>query len=82
MGEQTKHLLPGLSKEDRQHLVQEAGVGKVDITQHTERPLVQNVVKQLSAETPLKAEKVEAGMSTTTISLPKRWEKRLSSPKK
>ncbi len=85
MGEQTKHLLPGVSKEDRQHLVQEAGVGKVDIAQHTEKPLVQNVVQQLSAETPVKeqkAEKAEAGMSTTTISLPKRWEKRLSSPKK
>lgn len=80
MGEQTKHLLPGVRKEDRQYLVQETGVGKVDIAQHTEKPVVKNIVQQLSADMPVneqKTEKTETGMSTTTISLPKKWEKRL-----
>ncbi len=86
MGEATKHLLPGLSKAEQEYLVQEAGVGKVDIAQHTEKPVVQNVVQQLSVEMPVqekqRADKADTGFTTTTISLPKRWEKRLGAPAK
>ena len=82
MGEQTKHLLPGLSKTATEHLVQEGGVGAVDIAQHTEKPTTRSVIRQLSAEMPVQEEvappaKPAAEMSTTTISLPKKWENRL-----
>lgn len=83
MGEQTKHLLPGLSKMETEHLVQPGGVGPVEIAQHTQRPAVENVVRQLSAELPLAEAptapaKPATGMSTTTITLPKKWETRLN----
>jgi hypothetical protein len=87
MGEQTKHLLPGLSNRSTEHLVGPS-VGPVEIAQHTEKTAVQNAVKPTSAEMPLQSvEKAEtksdsstkdSTMSTTTIALPKKWEKRLS----
>jgi hypothetical protein len=83
MGEQTKHLLPGLSRHTGEHLVNQAGVGEVDIAQHTEKPVVTNAVQQLSAEMPVaqaqtSPAKTDPAISTTTIALPKRWEKRLA----
>jgi hypothetical protein len=86
MGEQTKHLLPGLSNHPTEHLVGPS-VGPVEIAQHTEKTEVQNAVKPISAEIPVQpAEKTEAkkgsGIPTTTIALPKKWEKRLSTSAK
>lgn len=83
MGEQTKHLLPGLSKDDKQHMVQQSGIGPVDVALHTERPSVQNIVRQLSAELPIQETsaapaKTATGFTTTTITLPKKWETRLA----
>ena len=82
MGEQTKHLLPGLSDQPAEYLVNQGGVGPVEIAQHTEQPVVQNAVKPISAEMPIAAAKTPAKkssteLSTTTIALPKRWEQRL-----
>jgi hypothetical protein len=86
MGEQTKHLLPGLSNYPTEHLVGPS-VGPVEIAQHTEKTDVQNSVKPVSAEVPMQpAEqgktKKATDMSTTTIALPKKWEKRLSTSAK
>lgn len=80
MGEQTRHLLPGISKKDPEHLVKQSGVGPVEIAQHTERPAVQNTVKQLSAEVPVAehAPPAKKSLTTATIALPKKWEKRLA----
>lgn len=79
MGEQTKHMLPGISKVDPEHLVSPGGVGPVEIARHTEKPTVDNEVKQISAEMPVTnaAEKSEVESTTTTIALPKRWQQRL-----
>jgi hypothetical protein len=85
LGEQTKHLLPGISPRDPEYLVNSSGVGEVNIAQHTERPAVEKVVQQMSAEMPIEepaakstAEKSESKSSTTTIALPKKWERRLA----
>jgi hypothetical protein len=86
LGEQTKHLLPGVSKDNPEMLVS-PGVGKVDMAQHTERTKLQTV-RQLSAEAPVepnivestempKAETKPITSSSTTIALPKKWERRL-----
>jgi hypothetical protein len=81
LGEQTKHLLPGVSRENPEMLVS-PGVSKVDMAQHTERTKVQQV-RQLSAEFPveaIEAPKTEPRLDTptsTTIELPKKWERRL-----
>jgi hypothetical protein len=81
MGEQTKHLLPGLDEPSSEHLVSADGVGPVEVAQHTEGPVVKSVVARTSAEAPIV---VPAGshsskdISTTTIALPKKWEKRLN----
>jgi hypothetical protein len=82
MGEQTKHLLPGGSDRPTEHLVNQSGVGPVEVAQHTERPVVQNVIKPISAEMPVataspSASNSETEISTTTIALPKKWEQRL-----
>ena len=88
LGEQTKHLLPGISKTDPDYLVKSGGVGEVNIAQHTERPIVKNVVQQISAEMPVDEAKIAAAKkpenksSTTTIALPKKWERRLSTTSK
>lgn len=89
MGEQTRHLLPGLSNLPTEHLVG-PGVGPVEIAQHTEKTTVQNAVKPIAAEMPLPSTAKpepqkdiaakDSTMSTTTIALPKKWEKRLGSP--
>jgi hypothetical protein len=87
LGEQTKHMLPGISKADPEYLVK-SGVGEMNIAKHTEQPSVQNVVKQLSAEIPMDeaksagANNKENNFPTTTIALPKKWERRLSTPTK
>jgi hypothetical protein len=81
MGEQTKHMLPGISKADPEQLVEPGGVGPVKIAQHSERPVVENDVKQISAEEPIAESKVanknDGEISTTTIALPKKWQERL-----
>lgn len=88
LGEQTKHLLPGVSKDNPEMLVS-PGVGKVDMAQHTERTKLQTV-QQISAEVPVEPSKVESAESpkvdtqattptSTTIELPKKWERRLGS---
>jgi hypothetical protein len=82
MGEQTKHLLPGLSNHPTEHLVG-PGIGPVEVAQHTEKTAVQNAVKPISAEIPIAsatsgAAKKKESPSTTTIALPKKWEQRLS----
>lgn len=86
MGEQTKHLLPGLSEHPTEHLVSPGGVGPVEIAQHTEKTAVQNAVKPISAEMPIPtvsttAAKKDGAISTTTIALPKKWEQRLGAAK-
>jgi hypothetical protein len=86
LGEQTKHLLPGTSRENPEMLVS-PGVGKVDMAQHTERTMLQTV-RQLSAEMPVespqgksaetpKVETSATAPASTTIELPKKWERRL-----
>jgi hypothetical protein len=88
LGEQTKHLLPGISKNNPEFLVQSGGVSEVNIAQHTERPTVRNVVQQMSADIPADEStsgamnKAETKSSTTTIALPKKWERRLSTQTK
>lgn len=81
MGEQTKHLLPGLSELPTEHLVA-PGVGPVEIAQHTEKTAVRNAVRPISAEAPISSSteamaKKGTESSTTTIALPKTWEQRL-----
>jgi hypothetical protein len=83
MGEQTKHLLPGLSNRPTEYLVNQGRVGAVEVAQHTERPAVQNAVKPISAEMPVERAqtldaKGSAEVATTTIALPKKWEQRLN----
>jgi hypothetical protein len=86
LGEQTKHLLPGVSREDPEILVS-PGVSKVDMAQHTERTKLQTV-RQLSAEMPVEPSQAESAETpksspqstsptSTTIELPKKWERRL-----
>jgi hypothetical protein len=87
MGEQTKHLLPGLTERATEHLVDLGGVGPVEIAQHTEGPMVQSAVKPISAELPMPAsnaagQKKSEELSTTTIALPKKWERRLGATAK
>ena len=88
LGEQTKHLLPGISKTDPEYLVKSSGVGEVNIAQHTEQPIVRDVVQQISAELSLDeaksvyCSKPENKSSTTTIALPKKWERRLNTTSK
>lgn len=86
MGEQTKHLLPGLSELPTEHLVA-PGVGPVEIAQHTEKTAVRSAVKPISAELPVNdtaaaSQNKSAEMSTTTIALPKKWEQRLGTKPK
>lgn len=80
LGEQTKHLLPGLSEHAEQHLVEQGGVGPVEVAQHTERTAIKNVVTPISAEAPIEDTDVVRRPSqpaTATITLPKKWEQRL-----
>lgn len=86
LGEQTKHLLPGVSRENPEMLVS-PGVGKVDMAQHVERPKLQTV-RQLSAQMPIETSSMQSAElpktedkpttpASTTIELPKKWERRL-----
>lgn len=80
MGEQTKHLLPGLERQTTEHLVKQGRVQNVEVARHTQGPAVQNAVTPVSAETPLAEQGTPARkseVSTTTIALPKKWEQRL-----